>query len=114
MIAQTAALRAIEIEKKFPNFEAIAHFVVEQARSSPDRMGPSVWGYHAGIASGLVGRFEDAAYFLHGLTDERVITRAAPFLPLIDRPDLFKDKVNEMVAQQRAALKLPALDCPAF
>lgn len=113
-IAQTAASRATRIEEKFPNFEAIAHFVVERARSSPDRMGPSWWGYEAGIASALIGRSEDAQNFLHGLTDERVTKHAAPLLPLIDRPELFKGRVNEMVAQQRAALKLPALDCPAF
>jgi hypothetical protein len=113
-IARAAASRAAEIEGKFPNFEAIAHYVVERARSSPDRMGPSWWGYEAGIASALLDNLEDARYFLHGLTDERVTKHAAPLLPLINRPDAFKRKVNEMVAQQRAALKLPALDCAAF
>ena len=113
-IARAAALRAAEIEEKFPNFEAIAQYVVGRARSSPDRMGPSWWGYEAGIASALVGSFDDARYFLDGLTDERVTKHAAPLLPLINRPDAFKEKVNEIVAQQRAALKLPALDCLAF
>ena len=33
---------------------------------------------------------------------------------LIDRPEAFKSKVNDMVAQARARLKLAALTCPAF
>lgn len=113
-IAQVAREKALEIEARFPSFGAIAAFVVERARSSPGRMGPSWWGYEAGIASGLVGRFEDAAHFLHGLTDERVTKRAAPLLLLINRPEAFKSKVNDMVAQERARLKLTALNCPPF
>lgn len=77
-------------------------------------MGPSWWGYEAGIASALVGRLEDARDFLHGLTDERVTRRAAALWPLIDRPEAFKSKVNDMVAQERARLKLTALNCPPF
>jgi hypothetical protein len=77
-------------------------------------MGPSWWGYEAGIASALVGRVAEANHFLHGLSDERVVSRAAPLMPLIDRPEAFKSKVNDMVAHERARLKLAALTCPAF
>lgn len=113
-IAKVARAKALKIEAKFPSFNAIADFVVERARSSPDRMGLSWWGYEAGIASGLVGRCDDAGYFLNGLTDERVIKRAAPLLPLIDHPDAFKSKVNDFVAQQRASLKLTPLNSEPF
>ena len=113
-IAKAAGAKALEIEARFPSFDAIADFVVKRARSSPDRMGPSWWGYEAGIASALVGRVAEANHFLHGLSDERVVSRAAPLMPLIDRPDAFKSKVNDMVAQERARLKLGALTCPAF
>jgi hypothetical protein len=113
-IAKVARAKALEIEARFPSFDAIADFVVERARSSPDRMGHSWGGYEAGIASMLVGRSEDAYYFLHGLTDERVTRRAAPLLPLIDCPEAFRSKVNDLVAQQRATLKLPALDHQPF
>lgn len=113
-IAKVAREKALEIEARFPCFDAIADFVVERARSSPDRMGPSWWGYEAGIASALVGRFEDARYFLDCLTDERVTGRAKPLLPLIERPEAFKSKVNDMVAQERARLKLAVLTCPPF
>ncbi len=113
-IAKVAREKALEIEGMFPSFEAIADFVVEQARSSPDRMGRSWWGYEAGIASGLIGRLEDANHFLRGLTDERVTIRAAPLLPLIDRPEAFKTKIYGLIAEERSRLKLAALNSSPF
>jgi hypothetical protein len=113
-IAKVARAKALEIEARFPSFDTIANFVVERAKSSPDRMGPSWWGYEAGIASGLVGRFDDARLFLQGLTDERVTKRAAPLLSVIDDPEIFRSKVNDLVAQERARLKLEPLDGQAF
>jgi hypothetical protein len=113
-IAKSARTNALAIEERFSSFSAIANFVVERARSSPDRMGPSWWGYEAGVASGLVGRLEEASCFLHGLSDELVTKRAAPLLPLIFDPDAFRSKVNETVVQERARLKLKPLDGPAF
>lgn len=113
-IAKTARVKASVIDDRFSSFAAIADFVVERARSSPDRMGPSWWGYEAGIALGLVGKPAEASRFLHGLSDERVIGRAAPLLPLIPDADSFKSKVNEVVAQERKRLKLEPLAEPAF
>jgi hypothetical protein len=113
-IAKVARAKALEIEARFPSFDAIADFVVKRARSSPRRMGPSWWGFEAGIASGLIGRFEDASYFLQRLTDERVTRRAALLLPLIDHPDAFRCKVNDFVAQERARLKLAPLSSEPF
>ena len=113
-IAKSARTNASALEEQFSSFNAIADFVIERARKSPDRMGPSWWGYEAGIASGLLGRFEDASFFLHRLTDERLIEYAASLLALIGDPEAFKSKVNEIVAQQRATLKLKPLDEPAF
>jgi hypothetical protein len=113
-IAKVARQKALEIEARFRSFDAIADFVVERARSSPDRMGPSWWGYEAGIASELIGRTEDAHKFLQGLTDERLTRRAAPLLPLIDRPKAFRSEVNDFVAQERARLKLKPLSSPPF
>ena len=112
-IAREAAAMASEIEKKFSSFEATANFVVDRARES-ERMRPSWFGYQAGIASGLCNRFEEAENFLRGITDERVIQHAEPLLALVNNPVDFRSKVNELVAQQRAALKLPALDCYPF
>ena len=113
-IAKLARAKALEIETRFYSFDAIADFVVKRARGSPDRMGPSWWGYEAGIASGLVGRFDEADHFLRSLTDQRVIKRAAPLLPLIQYPEAFKSEVNARVAQERARLKLPVLSCEPF
>jgi hypothetical protein len=113
-IAVAARRKATEIGVRFPSFEAIADFVVQRARSSPDRMMPSWWGYEAAIASGLVGRTEDARRFFEGLTDDRVSRRAAPLFPLLDRPDDFKSKVNDLVAQERVRLKLKPLASPSF
>lgn len=113
-IARVARATALEIEARFGSFDAIADFVVERARTSPDRMGPSWWGYEAGIASGLLGKFDDARDFLRSLTDERVTTRAALLLPLIDRPQAFRRQVNDLVARQRATLKLDALESAPF
>ena len=39
-IVRVARAKALEIGARFPSFDAIADFVVERARSSPDRMGP--------------------------------------------------------------------------
>lgn len=113
-IAKTARTNALAIEERFSSFGAITDFVVERARSSPDRIGPSWWGYEAGIALGLVGRFEEADCLLNELSDDRVVARAAPLLPLIAHPDAFRSKMNEVVAQERARLKLKPLDSPAF
>jgi hypothetical protein len=113
-IAKTARTNASAIDARFSPFDAIAAFLVERARSSPDRMGPSWWGYEAGIASGLTGSFEEAGTFLRGLTDDRVSVRAAPLLPLIGDSEAFRSKVNDVVARERTRLKLKALASPSF
>jgi len=112
-IAREAGVRAREIEQKFPTTEAIAGFLVGRARCS-DRMRASWWGYEAGIASSLCNRFDDAEYFLRGITDERVIPYAVPLLALVKNPESFIGRVNELVVQQRASLKLAALECDPF
>lgn len=113
-IAKVARAEALKIEERFGSFQAIAEFVIERARTSPDRMALSWWGYEAGIASELVGRFDDAHEFLYNLTDERVTRHADPLLPLIDRPDAFRREVNDLVTRQRATLQLEALASPPF
>lgn len=113
-IAKVARAAALDIEARFSSFQTIAEFVVERARTSPDRMGPSWWGYEAGIASGLLGKLDDAHDFLHSLTDERVTTRAAPLLSFIDKPEAFRREINDLVARQRTTLKLGALESPPF
>lgn len=113
-IAKVARAEALKIEARFASFQAIADFVIERARTSPDRMGPSWWGYEAGIASELVGRFDDAHLFLRNLTDERVTRHANLLLPLLDRPDAFRREVNGLVTRQRATLKLDVLESPPF
>lgn len=112
-IARTAADKAREIEGTFSSLEATAEFVIGRAEESA-RMRSSWFGYQAGIASGLCNRFDDAEYFLDGITDERVIPYAKPLRSLIGKPEGFKTKVNKIVAQQRATLKLPALDHHPF
>ena len=113
-IAKVARAEALKIETRFASFQAIADFVVERARTCPDGMGPSWWGYEAVIASELVGRVGDAREFLRSLTDELVTSLAAPLLPLIDRPDAFRREVNDLVTRQRAILKLGVLASPSF
>lgn len=113
-IAQAAQVNARLMDERFPSFHAIAEFVIERARSSPERMGPNWWGYEAGIAAGLLGRGDESSRFLHGLTDDRVASRAAHLLPLIGRLDAFRGAVNTTVAEERERLKLAALEQPAF
>ena len=113
-IARAARTSALAIEERFPSFNAIADFVVERARSSPNRMGPSWWGYEAGIASGLTGRVEEASYFLQRVTDARLSERAMSLLTLVVDSEAFKSKVNEIVVRERARLKLELLDGSAF
>ena len=112
-IARKAASGAAEIEKKFSSFEAIADFVIGDARGN-ERLRPSWLGYYAGIASGLLNNFGEAEQFLRGIADERVVPRAEPFLSVIDKPADFKSAVNDLVVRQRAALKLPALENDPF
>lgn len=113
-LVQEAASKAVEMQERFSSLERTAQFAIDRARSSPDRMQPSWWGYEAGIASGLCGDFRSAETFLRGITDERVITHAAPLLPLIESPACFVSRVNELVDQQREVLKLPPLERPPF
>ena len=113
-IVQEAEHRAEEMERRFSSFERIADFVIGRARSSPDRMQPSWWGYEAGIAAGLCGDLDNAGSFLNGITDERVTKHAAPLLPLISHPGKFVSRINELVAQQRDALGLISLGRPTF
>lgn len=113
-IAQEAASQAEEMERRFSSLERTAEFAIERARSSPDRMQPSWWGYEAGIAAGLCGDFDTARTLLSGITDERVIEHAAPLLLLVGNPEKFRCRVNELVARQREALGLTALARPPF
>lgn len=113
-IAQAAHVNASLIDERFASFEAIADFVIKRAQSSPERMGPSWWGYEAGIAAGLVGQSEVSGCFFNGLTDGRVASRAARLLPLLGGLDAFRSAVNEIVAEERVRLKLAALEQPAF
>ncbi len=113
-IAEEARAKAFAIDERFSSFEAITDFVVRRAHDDPERMGQSWWGYEAGIAAGLLGRTDEANRFFVGLTDDRVIERAAHLRPLIGQPEAFRSKVNDVVAQERARLKLTALDKPMF
>ena len=107
-IAEEAASRAVQLEVQFSSFDAIASFVIQSALDS-EAMRPSWFGYKAALACGILGRQKEAEDFLRGITDARVIPHATPFLALIGRPSDFRSRVNELVAQQRATLKLPAL-----
>ena len=113
-IIQEAAAGASEMRERFSSIEAIATFVIDRARSSPDRMQPSWWGYQAGIAAGLCGDQTTARSFLSGITDDRVVGHATPLLPLIDHPAEFRSRVNELVAQQRVVLGLAPQQRPPF
>ncbi|MBX3593394.1 hypothetical protein [Sphingomonas sp.] len=112
-IADEAASRAKQLESQFFSFDAIAGFVIQQALDS-ENMRPSWFGYRAGLACGILGKPKKAEDFLRGITDPRVVPHAAPFLALVSNPLEFRSRVNELVAQQRAALKLPALECDPF
>lgn len=113
-IAEEAANRAEEMHGRFMSFESAAAFLIDRARSSPDRMQPSWWGYEAGIAAGLLGDLGVAKAFLSGITDERVTGHATPLLGLVGHPANFRNRVNELVARQREALDLAALEQPPF
>ncbi len=113
-IGQEAASKALEIQGLFSSLERTARFAIDRARSSPDRMQPSWWGYEAGIASGLCGDFGSAETFLRGITDDRVIPHAASLLPFIGEASRFVSRVNELVDQQREALKLTPVNYPSF
>lgn len=112
-IASEAASRALEIEETFSAFDKMASFAIERARGD-DRMGPSWFGYEAGLAAGILGDMKLAEHFLRRITDDRVIPYAQRFLGVVgDRGD-FTSKVNAAIAEQRTALKLEPLVRDAF
>ena len=67
-----------------------------------------------GLPLDCSGESDLSGRFLHGLTDSRVAGRAARLIPLIGRLDSFRSAVNETVAEERARLKLAALEQAAF
>jgi hypothetical protein len=113
-IVRESADTAAELQHQFSSLDRSAEFLINRARSSPGRMQPSWWGYQAGLASALVGKYDDAAFFLRAITDERVSIHSAPLLPLIGSPHQFKSRVNELVSGQREALRLCPLESPPF
>ena len=112
-IARSAAARAQKIDDKFGSFEAIAQHVIAEANES-ERMRPSWFGYYAGVASGILGNLQEADHFLRAITDDRVIPRAERFLAATDNPHTFQEKANDIIIEQRAALKLPPLTQKPF
>lgn len=108
-IAKLARTNALVMEERFSSFSAIADFVVERARSSPDRMALSWWGYEAGIASGLVGKLEEASGFLQAVSDERVTNRAMSLLPLVFDSEAFKEQGerNRRATASNAEIEAP-------
>lgn len=112
-IARSAAASAQAIDDKFASFDAIAQFVIAEAKGS-ERMRPSWFGYYAGVAAGIQGDLQEAELFLRGLTDERVIPRAERFIAATDNPSTFRAEANKVVMEQRVALKLPPLGSEPF
>ncbi len=113
VIARIAATEAVKIDEKFASFGSIAQYVTERAQSS-DSMRLSWFGYYAGVAGGILGNVEEAEQLLRGISDKRVTPHAQRFLAAADSPTAFRQTANEVLAQQRAALKLPVLAHLAF
>ena len=113
-IAHEAVAEARRLQAQFSSLERTAAFVIDRARSSPDRMLPSWWGYQAGIAAGLIGDLVAARSFLEAIRDERVVGHAAKILPVVGDSQEFKAQVSELVAKQRHKLTLPSLEQPPF
>ncbi|MEJ8629007.1 hypothetical protein P0F65_02210 [Sphingomonas sp. I4] len=113
-IADAARRAALALDARFPDFQAAADFVIAEAQSSPDRMGPSWWGYKAAIAAALTGRPEQAAWFFDRLTDPRVTVRARNLRPLLAQPEAFRQAIQAFVGQERQRLMLPPLDTSPF
>lgn len=112
-IAREAAAKALEIEEKFSSFEKTASFAIDRARDD-ERMGPSWFGYQAGLAAGILGEMDLAESFLRRISDYRVIPHAERFLGVIGEHSRFISEINTAVADQRNALKLEPLECDAF
>lgn len=112
-IAREAAAKAREMEERFSSFERIANFAIDRARGD-ERMGPSWFGYQAGVAAGILGDLEMADQFLRQISDDRVAPYAKRFLAEIDDHSRFILRANTVVAEQRVALKLAPLEADAF
>lgn len=112
-IARSAAAQAQKIDDKFESFDDIAQYVIADANQS-ERMRPSWFGYYAGVASGILGDLQEAERFLRGITDDRVIPHAERFLAATDNPHTFRGMANDIIIEQRVALKLPPLSQKPF
>jgi hypothetical protein len=113
-IVREAASKAGDLNSRFSSFDRTAEFVIDRARSSPERMQPSWWGYEAGIASALLNKLDDAEFFLSAITDERVLVHSLPLLPFVRSPDKFKSRANDLIVRQREALSLTPLERQPF
>lgn len=113
-LADTAALEAEHLARRFPSIEAAAELLSgRESRLSSIHTGS--WStYHAGVAAGLAGRGTDAGAMLSSVTDERVKGAAERFIEVLGDSAQFKALGSSLVALQRQALRMPALSPVQF
>ncbi|RYF27535.1 MAG: hypothetical protein EOO23_07895 [Comamonadaceae bacterium] len=108
-LADTAAIEAARLTKRFSSIDATADDLVAEETATKRSLGS--WSrYNAGVAAGLVGRSAKAAALLCGVTDHRVKPSAETMARLANDPASFRKKTADLIARQRLALGLSPID----
>lgn len=108
-LAETAAIEATRLTKRFSSIDATAADLVAAEAAAEPSVGS--WSrYNAGVAAGIVGQSAEAAALLSGVTDERVKPSADTMSLLANAPGSFQKKAIDLITRQRLALGLPVTE----
>jgi hypothetical protein len=114
LLAESAADRARELIKAFPDVGAAAAILTGQLAGLNAEQRGSWPALYAGIAAGLAGRTDDASRLLGAVNDDRVRLQAEALAGHADDAAEFRRVVSTDMVNQRQALKLPSLAATAL
>ncbi len=122
-LADSAANETQRLTGMFGSLNSTASVLLNEARTRPMQCPghPGWMAYHAGIASGLVGRADDAMEMFGRILDfptappDSVLHLAAERMAkLASDPSRLKGEVISAIERQRDTLRLPPLDASPF
>ena len=116
-LGELAAQEANRLAQTFTSIDATADVLLDDVRKTHEQDRGSWMAYNAGVAAALAGRGRDAAEMFgrivrssDGETDA-LSQAAGRMAPLANESSAMRREVNKLVARQREALQLPAVDC---
>ena len=106
-LAEVAAQEIRKLAARVPSIKETVELLLG-LEASASTHGGSWSTYNAGVAAGLAGRAGDANTLLRAVTDPRVRVAAERYADLTSDPMRFRAVAMAQIANQRAALRLPA------